>query len=312
VRKVRRWILKANFMTIMANGIEAAEPGGDEVQRVVIDVLQKLANYERNPVQVEPDTNVVQLERDLADSLFWLDLMIDIEDQLGIRLSQEEWFSFYQLPHRETVVDARKAVDDWERDVVPTLTVAALANFIRERYVPVSFEPVSVLGSPPCPAAGYFVGMSELVQQVRPDAERFGPSTPITHILPSHSLRVFWRRLSRAASRSLPELSFCLNHLANLLLFLSAACLAFGVLVDWAFLAAVWLLCLKGIQFGWWLHRRANPLPQGIVTFGDLARHLAGQKEIPARRSLSRRLGSWVGRTFLRRRTSRTPIERTN
>ena len=296
----------------MANGFEAAESDGDVVQRAVIDALQKLADDEKVYMEVGPATNVVQLERDLADSLFMLEMKMGIEDQLGIRLTQEEWCAYYQFPKNESAVDANRAWNDWERDVVPTLTVAALAEFVRERYVPVSFEPVSVLGSPPCPAAGYFVGMSELVQRVRPDAERFGPSTPITHVLPSRSLQVFWRRLSRAAGRSLPELSFWLNHLANVLLIVSAACLAFGVLVDWAFLAAVWLLCLKGIQFGWWLHRRANPLPQGIVTFGDLARHLAGQKEIPASRTLSRRLGAWVGRTFLRRRLAKTPLKRTN
>ncbi len=296
----------------MANGFEAAESDGDVVQRAVIDALQKLADDEKVYMEVGPATNVVQLERDLADSLFMLEMKMGIEDQLGIRLTQEEWCAYYQFPKCESAVDANRAWNDWERDVVPTLTVAALADFVRERYVPVSFEPVCVLGSPPCPAAGYFVGMSELVQQVRPNAERFGPSTPITQVLPSHSLSIFWRRLSRAAGRSLPQLSFWLNHLANVLLIVSAACLAFGVLVDWAFLGAVWLLCLKGIQFGWWLHRRANPLPQGIITFGDLARHLAGQKEIPPSRTLSRRLGAWVGRTLLRRRPAKTPLERTN
>ncbi len=282
----------------MANGSETTVPNGDDVLRAVIDALQKLA--EDNLV-VGPSTNVVELERNSGDSLFLMEMVRNIEEQLGIQMTQEEWMVFFRWPNDSLPTSVVQTHREWEREVAPALTVAALAEFVRERYVPVSFEPVSVLGSPPCPAAGYFVGMSELVQQVRPDAERFGPSTPIIHVLPSHSLSVFWRRLSRAAGRSLPELSFWLNHLANALLIASAACLAFGVLVNWAFFAAVWLLCLKGILFGWWLHRRANPLPQGIVTFGDLARHLAGQKEISAPQSLSRRVGAWVGRTFLRR-----------
>ena len=291
----------------MVNRSAVTESDGDEVQRAVVDALKQIDK----DLEVGPSTNVVEFERDSGDSLFQFEMIGSIEGQLGIRMTQEEWMSFYRLPDWKTVGNATNAFADWERNVVPTLTVNALTEFIRERHVPVSFEPVSVLGSPPCPAAGYFVGMSELVQQVRPEAERFGPSTPITQVLPSNSLRVFWRRLSRAAGRSLPKLSFWLNHLANVLLIVSGACLAFGVLADWAFLAAVWLLCLKGIQFGWWLHRRANPLPQGIITFGDLARHLAGQKEIPAPHSLSRRAGAWFGRTFLRRRPAENQVERT-
>ena len=159
--------------------------------------------------------------------------------------------------------------------------VSAFADFIRARIKPIPFEPISVLGSEPCPAAGYFVGMSELVQQIRPDVERFGLSSQITRVLMPHRLRIFWRRLSRAANRSLPPLTSWLNHLANVLLIAAAACLLFGVFVDWAFLATVWLLCVKVIQFGWWLRKRANPLPRGIVTFGDLSRHLASETSSP-------------------------------
>jgi len=266
----------------------------DVVVNAVVESSQKLAGKD---IEIEPDSNLVALLREIDDSLDLLELVMGIEDRLDIVLSLDEVSQFFW----PKLTDGQISREVWEREVVPTLTVAAFADFIHRRMQPILFEPVSVLGSPPCQAAGYFVGMSELVEQVRPNAERFGPSTSITAVLPSQHLQTFWGRLSRAAGRSLPPLSFWWNRLATALLIASAACLVFGVLVNWAFLAAVWLLCLKGIQFGWWLHRRANPLPQGIVTFGDLARHLAGQKEIPAPRSLSRRAGAWVGRTFLRR-----------
>ncbi len=248
------------------------------MQRVVIEALQELAG---NSIHVEPTTNLVQLERDLGDSLFHLELMMHVEEHLGLQMSFEEWAAFYRYRSLadSSASDSQQLYREWERDVVPALTVSALVDFIRERCVSVSFEPIRVLGSPPCAAAGYFVGMSELARQVRPDVERFGPSTPITQVLPAHSLRIFWRRLSRVAGRSLPQLSFWLNHLANVLLVASSLCLVMGVLVDWAFLAAVWLLCVKGILSGMWLHRRANPLPRGIVTFGDLARYLAKEQE---------------------------------
>lgn len=226
---------------------------------------------------IEPSTKLIEYLRRTGvwDDVDMADLMYCIGKDFGLSFSNEELDELFN----PSVGGVPRTAEEWEREVASKLTFADLANFIRIRLKPISFEPVSVFSSPPCPAAGYFVGMSELVQQVRPNAERFGPSTPITQVLPSHSLSVFWRRLSRAAGRSLPELSFWLNHLANALLIASAACLAFGVLVNWAFFAAAWLLCLKGILFGLWLHRRANPLPRGIVTFGDLSRHLAGQKE---------------------------------
>ncbi len=293
----------------MTSDFEFLQSDHDVVLQTVLDcVRDELEDFKVKGIV--PDSDLVELDKKYAlfMSLCFNAFIMKLEDKLGVQWTHEEireiFHPIWESPERTSTGDGGNTPSK--------LTIAALADFIRVRIKPVSFEPVSVLGSPPCPAAGYFVGMSELVQRVRPDAERFGPSTPIMHVLPSRSLQVFWWRLSRAAGRSLPELSFWLNHLANVLLIVSAACLAFGVLVDWAFLAAVWLLCLKGIQFGWWLHRRANPLPQGIVTFGDLARHLAGQKEIPPPRSLSRRLGSWVGRTLLRRRPAKTPLERTN
>lgn len=251
----------------------------DIVLRTVLETLREAADIEVGPgmVDINPDSNLAGLIQDsgIFDSIGSYFFFSELEDRLRISISEFEMLAFFSWP----TPNSSTKYAAWKRDVFPTLTVAAFADFVRERYVPPTFDPISVLGSPPCTAAGYFVGMSELVQQVHPNAERFGPSTPITQVLPSHSLSVFWRRLSRAAGRSLPELSFWLNHLANVLLVASAACLAFGVFVNWAFFAAAWMLCLKGILFGLWLHRRANPLPRGIVTFGDLSRHLAGQKE---------------------------------
>lgn len=276
----------------------------DIVLRTVIETLREAADIEVGPgmVDINPETNLMGLVRDsgVFDSIGSYFFFTEIEDKLGISITDPEMLAFlaYPTPNSSMTHEA------WERDVVPKLTVAAYADFIRKRYVPPSFEPVSVLGSPACPAAGYFVGMSEIVEQIKPDVERFGPSTPIASVLPTHQLTTFWMRLSRAADRSLPKLSFWLNRLANVLLIGSAACLLFGVFVDWAFLAAAWMLCVKGLLFAKWLYRRANPLPRGIVTFGDLSRYLAGQKEIPPSQSLSRRAGAWFGRTFLRRRTT--------
>ncbi len=266
----------------------------DEVLRAVIDTLQEIAG---DDPKAEATTNLVEFEEEVFDSLFHLELILGIEERLGISISHEELQTFYQLPNG---IDNTMPFEKWRSSIAPTLTVAALADFIRERYKPISFEPVSVLGSPPCQAAGYFVGMSDIVQQIHPEAGRFGPSTSIRTVLPNRRLRLFWSRLSRAANKSLPPLSFWLNHLANALLIISIGFLAFGIMVNWAILASVWLLCLKGLQLGWWLHRRANPLPYGIDTFGDLARYLAGKRTPPR----AWRFGNRVGSQFRRKQSA--------
>lgn len=266
----------------------------DEVLRSVIDTLQWIAG---DDPKVDITTILVEFQEEVCDSLFHEEIVLGIEERLGICMSHQEWMAFYQLPNG---IDNAMPFEKWRNTIAPTLTVTALADFLRERFKPVSFEPVSVLGSPPCQAAGYFVGMSDIVQQIQPEATRFGPSTSIRSVLPNSRLRVFWSRLSRAANKSLPPLSFWLNHLANALLIISIGFLAFGIMVDWAILASVWLLCLKGLQLGWWLHHRANPLPYGINTFGDLARYLAG-KRTPHR---AWRFGNRLGSLFRRKQAA--------
>ena len=152
----------------------------DPVLQGVIAALQSVAGHD---LEVGPTTNLLELERDFADSQFHSEFICNVEERLGILLTHEELSAFYKLPQ-----DASTPFREWERRVAPTLSVVAFADFIRERFVPVSFEPISVLGSPPCPAAGYFEGMRELVRQIRPTAERFGPSTPITTVLRSGTL----------------------------------------------------------------------------------------------------------------------------
>lgn len=250
-------------------------PESNERDAVLIAVIETLQSLAGDDLNVDASTNLVEFEEQVCDSLLHLEIVMGVEERLAFQLGFDEVLEFYQFPAAPA---ESMSIEVWRKQVVPALTVAAFAEFIRERYDPVSFEPISLLGSPPCPAAGYFRGITEIVRHINPETERFAPSTPIRDVLPNGRLRLLWWRLNRATNQSLPPLSFWLNHLANGLLFVSLGCLAFGIMVNWAFLASVWLLCLKGLQFGWLLRRKANPLPQGMVTFGDLARYLAGKR----------------------------------
>jgi hypothetical protein len=239
----------------------------ESIVQVLIESLQEMIPDE---VEITADSNVIELDRayDFFGSLEVFEWQMLIEERLCVGISTPEMAEFF-IPSTWNL-----GWDEWNRTIVPQLTVGALAEFILERASRISFEPVSILGSPPCAAAGYFQGMTGLVQSIRPHAPRFGPSTPIRHVLSNSELRRFWRRLSRS-TRPLPPLEFTLTNLANAILIGSSLLLIFGVMVDWAILAMVWMICLKGISFGCWLRRRVHPLPLGIVTFGDLARHQA-------------------------------------
>lgn len=254
----------------------------DGTVEVVISTLQELAT---EPIEINSASNLVDLFKEVDDSLGLFEFIHELQDRLCIRLSQEELSTFF-WPNDEN--GKPQPYEAWQHEVAPGLTVSAFARWLQPRIKPVSFEPVSVLGSAPCAAAGYFLGMSELVRQLAPSSERFGPSTPIDHVLTSGLLREFWRRLSRASQRPLPPLKYWLNHLANVLLIGALSCILFGVVVDWAFLTAIWMLCLKVLLISWQLRKQANPLPTGIVTFGDLSRYLSRQSITASRMTRSR------------------------
>lgn len=242
----------------------------DEVLKIVIDKLQWLGgtNYE-----VTPDTSLVEFERETGSSLLMLELRWELEEQLAFYVSDELWLTFIQLPGGS--IDWKR----WEKEVAPKLTVRAFAEFIDAMSAKVSFEPISLLGASPCPVAGYFIGMTTLVQQMAPATPRFGPSTPIRNILKSRrELRLFWKRLERTSGLALPHLSFWLIQIADVLLVVSTGYLLFGVMINWAFLATFWILLVKCLLVCQTLYQRVNPMPRGILTFGDLARHLAGRK----------------------------------
>lgn len=155
----------------MSAAFHARKLAKETVVQILLDALRTLIG---NGVELTADSNVIELDREylLFDSLEILEWQMLIEEQLDLGLSTAEIEEFF-VPGGWA---AHGSWNQWNREVAPRLTVSALAEFILDRVTRIKFEPVSILGSPPCPAAGYFVGMSELVKTIRPNTERFGPS----------------------------------------------------------------------------------------------------------------------------------------
>jgi hypothetical protein len=206
------------------------------------------------------------------------DVIYRLQRHFGFTCARKEWKDFLNLPAQD--------FEEWKRDIAPRLTFRALVNFISERLKPISFEPITLLGKP-CLAAGVFRGVEQLVHQIRPKAQRFGPSTPIHERLSRWQRHALWDRLRWITEERIPKPPTVAipNHHIGRGLWLK---LVFGILI------AVWQNGLKGVVIGLavgvWssyilciilgvilgvINYRINPIPDPIETFGDLARYLA-------------------------------------
>ncbi|HEY7428299.1 MAG TPA: hypothetical protein VH682_28960 [Gemmataceae bacterium] len=207
------------------------------------------------------------------DGVDILEFVCEIEDLFGFNCSGKEWYSFFGVPIRDA--------EEWEKTVAPRLTFRALADFILERLNPIAFEPVNLLGKP-CLTAGVFRGLERLAVEVNPRVARFAPSTPIRQCLRGVRLHRFWNRLRWMLEDQIPpppEIQLSSRGLLHSLVFKLGVGVAIalwkrdlsgvfaGILTTFA------LLIPLGIIVGF-INQRLNPLPEGIETFGDLARVL--------------------------------------
>ncbi|HTU22852.1 MAG TPA: hypothetical protein VMG10_32735 [Gemmataceae bacterium] len=202
-----------------------------------------------------------------------MDVAYSLERTFGFTCSRQEWLEYFG--------DGLDA-EEWEHLAGPRLTFRGLADFIRERLEPISLEPITILGKPCC-TAGIFRALERLASQVHPNVRRFAPSTPIRRCLRGVRLHRFWSRLRWIFEDQLPpppEFHLSSRGLFHSLIF------KLGV----GFVVALWRRDLSGVLTGIlttfallvpvgiivaFINQRLNPLPEGIETFGDLARLLA-------------------------------------
>jgi len=159
------------------------------------------------------------------------------------------------------------------------LTHRQFAEWIVDRIPQYRFESVNIAGVD-CLPAGIFFGIRDLLRKSHPRLE-FAPSTPIQEKLKGAPLEVFWNHMKTQARISPPALHWPHRGYA------SAVALA-GILIGFigAF-SQVWIgfqfsievsmllvVSVAMILLGLHLAMKCR-LPADIITFGDLARHLA-------------------------------------
>lgn len=202
------------------------------------------------------------------------ELAEELSNYFGFSCSLDEWEAFFGWT---TSAHARN-VEEWEQLFAPHFTFRGLADFIRERAEPISFEPLTLLGKP-CITAGIFRGLERLTEQIHPVASRFAPSTSIRACLRGSRLRRFWNRLRWMTEDRIPappRIKFgCGGFYFKLAIGLLIALWHRDLDGLWLSLKVTAVLFIPTAFLVEFLNSRLNPLPKEIQTFGDLSRYLA-------------------------------------
>lgn len=203
----------------------------------------------------------------------------------GLWFSCERTFGFSAVPEEFFGPPMTDPVA-WERDVAPRLTYEALADFIAERAPVVSFDPVEIAGVR-CAKAGAFLGLQAVGRGIGDGLPRFTPSTPIRDCLQRSELTELWSRLAWMSDSPPPPLRTRWVDRTWSLFVLACAGLFGGGIAAFALgVAAIFLHAFSFLKVTWTLLKLAerfeNPLPEGVVTFGDLARSIAAAERTSA------------------------------
>lgn len=211
--------------------------------------------------------------RRIWDDLDLDDLRHALNHHLGSRIVVEDFVAFLDCGVRPD--------EDWNDVAAPRLTFACLAEFVAEHVERISFDSVRIAGKD-CAPAGAFFGLVKVAASLDNPADDFGPSTVIEERMRYRQLLQFFYRLRwRTLGRS-PSLRFPLSLIGCSVLLLSFLSLATAIpLWNRSSVQSLIALCggVSGIATGWLL-TRIYRLPEGVRTFGDLARAIAGS---PAR-----------------------------
>ena len=193
----------------------------------------------------------------------------EFETFFDFACSKDDWNGLFGIEV------ANRSFDVWQRDVAPTLTFGALANFILERVTAVSFAPVSVFGKR-CKSAGVFKGIQQVAGRVSGKSVHFAPSSRIIDVLRGHTLDQFWRQLRWISEHSIPELPEYWRESTNYAncFGILAVCGAFFMMCflgDTSYLVGTALVWLIAYSVALLIKYSVNPLPTKIETFKDLS-----------------------------------------
>lgn len=245
---------------------------------------------------ISPTTRVLDyLDDALGQHDFDLgDLAQELENLFDITFTDDDW----RFLSGEQLCDSD---DEWRTRYAPCATFGQIASLIAQRVDVSAPKPATVLGATSA-AAGGFQALKSIVRKLAPMSPRFGPSTPILDIISFESLPKFWGAARRRNPTHVPALGakhlLLRNALATFVLALASsfalgwwyggpAILGSGLFQLFAFLGSTALAPIPGALFRRACdalptlarrYRRSEEfLPNEIVTFGDLAKHVGAE-----------------------------------
>lgn len=215
--------------------------------------------------------------------------LTELAAYFGFRHGEDRWIIWLSLNDTKRW----QGWEHWQDVTSKALTVRKLAEHIA-RYAPgTSMAPVTVFGVH-CAPAGAFRGICELPEI---GGRRIAPSTPIAKTLGGSRIIGLWNRAAWISGVRLPPLKrtpwWSLTSISN---WIDAIGFGFASVATVTTLLGVgiattsfWFALLTAVVMLFALlvvtHQCSdavhNPLPEGVVTFGDLAR-LVAEKPVAA------------------------------
>ncbi|MCO6043700.1 hypothetical protein NG895_07255 [Aeoliella sp. ICT_H6.2] len=241
---------------------------------------------------LDPDASVsVYYETVQKEMGCSLEFLTEIGHYFGLRWDHRRWQVWLRLPREKrgekiSSAQGRQLWQEWLTETSQPLTIRKLAEFIARHAHGAPMNPTTVFGVP-CAPAGAFRGLCQL-PEVR--GRRIAPSTKLRDVLRGGRLRAFWSRSTWASGIELPLLSptkaetwLGRSYGAALFAGLALATMTGGMILgDWnlsalcpAFIAAIALPSVLFCFTAAALDCVRDPLPDGVRTFGDLARLIA-------------------------------------
>lgn len=243
---------------------------------------------------IDPNASVNEYRKAIEGSyecpLLFLEML---GEYFGFEHSEARWIAWLKLkPDEELTKRERKlAWDHWQNVISKSLTVRKLAEHIAKHAPGTSMQPVTMFGVP-CAPAGAFRGLCRL-PELR--GKRVAPSTPIARVLGGSKIESLWGRATWISGAKLPTLqrqawwslrspADWIDAVGQCLAIVAALATLIYVGLEtgsafYAFTAAIPALLVLLMFTYSASDKLRNPLPDGVTTFGDLARLIAAGSE---------------------------------
>ncbi|WP_425400452.1 hypothetical protein [Aeoliella sp.] len=244
---------------------------------------------------IDPDASVNDYRQAIEDShecpLCFLEMLAEY---FGFQYSETRWAVWLKIksPPGLSKSERKRAWEHWQEVTSKTITVRKLAEHIADHAPGTSMKPATVFGVE-CAPAGVFRGLCQL-PEVR--GKRVAPSTRISQVMGCSKIEEMWGRAKWISGSNLPMLKrnpwWSLRSPADwidavgqcLAIVVALATLIYiGLETDsafYAFAAAVPTLGILLILTYCASDTQRNPLPEGVTTFGDLARLIAKSEAV--------------------------------